>query len=84
VYRLPDGTYTEDTKKMSDAWKELYEPIEKALPGWTCHGMDPGISFIKYVPTSYDPKISRSEGFVEMPVNFAQALVKALKKNENN
>lgn len=43
-WKLPNGEYTSDAKKMSKAWKDIYEPICKAT-GSTVIGFDPSILF---------------------------------------
>jgi hypothetical protein len=43
-FTLPDGSETDDVKVYAAAWREVYEPIEKALDCF-CYGYDPSCSF---------------------------------------
>jgi hypothetical protein len=51
-FRMPDGKWTSDAKKMSRAWERIYKPICKEL-GMGVIGYDPGVLF-KYGNCSFD------------------------------
>jgi len=43
-FGLPDGTFTQDVKKMAKAWRTFAAPIAKAT-GMQTSGYDPGVSW---------------------------------------
>ena len=65
IWRLPDGTKTEDFDEYIDAWQGIANPIEYAT-GYKLYAFDPTISF------------SNGKTVVQMPVEFAQDLSDAL------
>jgi hypothetical protein len=43
-FRMPDGTITQDVKKMTQAWEKIYKPICKEMK-MKVIDFDPGILF---------------------------------------
>lgn len=72
MYRMPDGTCTEDGEAMCNAWAKMAEPIEKAT-GTRAIGFDPGIQF-------YDPTLKMSS---TIPLWMVELLNKALVEKNN-
>jgi len=66
-WRLPDGTYTTNAKKMCKVWENLYKPFCEAFD---CRviGFDPDILF-GYGNKSFD-----------MPISVVQKIVAILPK----
>jgi hypothetical protein len=70
TWKLPNGEYTSNVKKMIKAWKDIYEPICR-VTGSSVIGYDPGILFKGDIGGTFD-----------LPVSFAQKITELIKSLE--
>jgi hypothetical protein len=64
--QLPNGELTKSSETYADAWKRLYEPIEK-MTGCRCLRFDTRITFMDGPMGIYET--------LEIPVWFAEQIV---------
>jgi len=72
-WKLPNGEDTSNAKKMSKAWKDIYEPICR-VTGSIVIGYDPGILF----KSDY----GRGHSF-DLPLSIAQKISEMIKALES-
>ena len=77
-WKLPNGEYTSNAKKMSKAWKDIYKPICR-VTGSVVIGYNPGIS---YPGILFKSDYGKGCSF-DLPLSIAQKISEMIKALED-